>query len=167
MHPNDMLIIRMYQPGDDQHIEAICFETALYGAPIEGLFADRKLVGMTLLSYFRDYEPHHFLVAEIGGRTAGYLTACADVRRYERLLVRRIVPRLAREFVIGGHWLRLAAWRFAARLWRTAVCCGARDKRCSTFIPPRCISILPRRTANAELAQRSSRGPYSRCTRRR
>jgi len=49
-------------------------------------------------------------VADAGGVLAGYVSGCADTRRFRRRYALRIVPRLLVMFIRHGHVRRPAAW---------------------------------------------------------
>ena len=110
-------VIRLFQPADDAAIRRICFDTALYGESMAPLLDDPALIAEALLGDYTRFEPEGLWVAEDAGRVVGYLSACADTRRSERLYALHIAPRLALRFLVRGHWLR-------PRLWRFGVCSG-------------------------------------------
>ena len=104
-------MIRSYRETNWEVIRDICVETALYGQSIEPLCNDREFVAEAVLGYYTRFERGSLFVAEADGRVVGYLTGCADTKRFERIFARAIVPRLLFRFVRHGHWHRIGVWR--------------------------------------------------------
>src|SRR5580698_6257681 len=93
-------IIRPYQPHDERQVRRICFETALYGKPIQAVFDDEAFISDAWLSYYWRFEPELFWVAADEERILGYLTGCADTALFQRRYLWRIVPSLVKQFLI-------------------------------------------------------------------
>jgi GNAT superfamily N-acetyltransferase len=110
---NEAIVVRPFRPADAPAVRRICYRTALYGKPVEALISDADWVTEALLGYYLRFEAWNLLVAEAGGRVVGYLSACADTRRSERLYALRVAPRLALRFCLKGYGLRPSLWRFA------------------------------------------------------
>ena len=107
-------MIRSYRDSDMAALREICFQTALYGQCIEPLCNDREFIAEAVLGYYARFERESLFVAEADGRVVGYLTGCADTKRFERLFGGAIVPRLLSRFVGHGHWHRAGVWRIIA-----------------------------------------------------
>jgi len=104
-------MIRSYGDSDMAALRDICFHTALYGQSIEPLCGDREFIAEAVLGYYTRFERESLFVAEADNRVVGYLTGCADTKRFERLFARAVVPRLLFRFVRHGHWHRIGVWR--------------------------------------------------------
>lgn len=107
-------MIRSYRDSDMAALREICVHTALYGQCIEPLCNDGEFIAEAILGYYTRFERESLFVAEADNRVVGYLTGCADTKRFERLFVRAIVPRLLFRFVRHGHWHRIGVWRIIA-----------------------------------------------------
>jgi ribosomal protein S18 acetylase RimI-like enzyme len=120
------IIIRAYRPADEAAVRRICFETALFGGPMQPVLDDERLFSEAFVGYYLRYATDLLFVAEVGGIVAGYLSGCTDTARYRREFVRRISPRLATRVLLRGYWLRPCLWRWlaagvrAARQWSAA-----------------------------------------------
>jgi GNAT superfamily N-acetyltransferase len=104
-------MIRSYRDSDMAALREICFQTALYGQCVEPLCHDREFIAEAVLGYYTRFERESLFVAEADGRVVGYLTGCADTKRFKRLFASAIVPRLLVRFVGHGHWHRAGVWR--------------------------------------------------------
>jgi len=113
------IILRAYQVRDRPQVRALACDTAARGEPVEEFFHDRELFADALTTYYTDWEPQALWVAEYNGQVVGYLTGCLDDRRYRRLMVRRILPRLILRALGRGAFLHPNTWRLAAAAWRT------------------------------------------------
>jgi ribosomal protein S18 acetylase RimI-like enzyme len=111
-------LIRPYQPSDEQQVRRLCFETALYGRPIQPIFDDEAFISEMWLSYYWQFEPDLFWVAADEQRVLGYLTGSADTRQFQRRYLRRIIPSLLKRFYSGRHWRNPLFW-VILRQWRT------------------------------------------------
>jgi hypothetical protein len=70
--------LRQYRDLDRDEVRRICCDTGFLGNPIDQLYQDRELFADLFTNAYLDYEPEWTLVAESGGRVAGYLTGSAD-----------------------------------------------------------------------------------------
>jgi GNAT superfamily N-acetyltransferase len=136
--------IRPYRDSDMAAVSDICFQTALYGRPVEPLCSDRELIAEAVLGYYTRFEKASLFIAEVDDRVVGYLTGCLDTKRYERLFATAIVPRLLSRFIVYGHWRRPGVWRI---IW-ASVGVGVRRRGIHRKImkeyPSHChIDILP------------------------
>ena len=104
--------IRPYVPADRAAVRTLSCDTADGGAPVERFFPDREVVADLLTRYYTDHEPAATWVAAAGGQVAGYLTGCLDTNRFNRLMVRRILPGIAAKALWRGTLLRPQAFRF-------------------------------------------------------
>lgn len=99
------LTIRPYQPADRAAVMRIAADTAAFGAPVEAYLDDRGLFCDAVYRFYVDYEPEHAWVAAAAGELAGFLAGCADTRRRDRCVVRRIVPFVAANLLRGRYRL--------------------------------------------------------------
>lgn len=106
-------VVRPYRPSDRETVRRISCDTAVYGEPIDSFFPDRRFVADALVEYYTAFEPVSLFVAESDGAVVGYLTGCAQTRRYERLFMLRILPCLMWRCTLRGHWFRGSFWRLA------------------------------------------------------
>jgi len=120
--------IRPYQPSDERHVRRLCFETALYGRPIQSVFSDEAFISEAWLSYYWRFEPDLFWVAADDQGVLGYLTGSADTVLFQRRYLWRIAPSLMRQFLSRRHW-RQPLFRVVLRQWRTLLSCGSRSSR--------------------------------------
>jgi len=111
-------LIRPFRPEDESAIRRICYDTALYGRPIEPLFPDPVFIGEAWIRYYVAYEPEHLWIADVDHEVAGYLTGSADTRRSISRFKTRILPRLIGRFLLKGHWMSPLFWRL---LWSYGV----------------------------------------------
>ena len=107
---DNSIILRAYQPADAAAVRRICFDTALFGRPMQPVFNDDQLIAEALAGYYLRCEPDLTFVADAAGTIAGYISGCADTPRFRRLYARRIAPRLLGLFLVRGHWRRPAVW---------------------------------------------------------
>ena len=116
-------IVRSYQLQDREAVRQIACDTADMGEPVENFFGDREIVADLLTRYYTDYEPESLWVAEYERRVIGYLTGCLDTRRYFRVMVWRLVPRIVIKSIFRGVFLRQDTWRLfkaATKTWRVS-----------------------------------------------
>lgn len=109
------LTLRRYEPSDRPDVRWICCETADAGGPVERFFNDREFFADFVTRYYTDHEPEALWVVEVGGRVGGYLTGCLDTRRYRRIFLGRILPRICARALGRGTFFRPQVWRFLAR----------------------------------------------------
>jgi ribosomal protein S18 acetylase RimI-like enzyme len=88
------VVVRPYAYSDRERVREICRGGAQRGNPLKVYIEDEELVLPLIADYYMDYEPENCLVAEDSGRVVGYLLGCRDTRRYYRVLVTRILPKL-------------------------------------------------------------------------
>jgi GNAT superfamily N-acetyltransferase len=119
------VIIREYNPSDRAALREICRQAARH-QPDPLFLQDDELVVMLFLDYYLDYEPDCCFVAESSGRVVGYIVGCKDTAVYEKVLRRRIAPRvllrIARK-IITLQYRRRDSYR--ALWWRLAMRPGA------------------------------------------
>ena len=87
------IVIRGYDSTDRAAIREICRQAARQ-TPNPLFQQDNELVAMLFLDYYLDYEPDCCFVAESNGRVVGYIVGCKCTDDYERVLRRRITPRV-------------------------------------------------------------------------
>ncbi len=92
--------LRQYQDFDREEVRRLCCDTGFLGSPIDQLYQDRELFADLFTNAYLDYEPEWTLVAENGGRVAGYQTGSVD-------------PRFTRTLMLSGFQ---AAYKMVLRL---------------------------------------------------
>ena len=119
---SDTVRIRPYEPRDREAVRTICCDTADRGDPVDSFFPDREVFADLLTRYYTDYEPESTWVGERDGEVTGYVTGCLDTRRFLRVMMFGVAPRLlikvirrevlkypqAKQFIRAnlGLWLR-------------------------------------------------------------
>jgi ribosomal protein S18 acetylase RimI-like enzyme len=86
--------IRPYEPRDRAAVRQICSDTADAGQPIERFFPDREVFADLLMNYYTEFEPQSVFVADHIGDVVGYVSGCLDTKRFLRVMMWRIVPRV-------------------------------------------------------------------------
>ncbi len=119
--------VRLFEERDRETIRDICRRTGQRGNPTEVYFEDEELSPILYVDYYLDYEPDLCFVAEQDGRVVGYLLGCKDTRRYMRVLLTRILPRLFFRFfwkIATFQYRRRTTyqtlWWMFSRSWREA-----------------------------------------------
>lgn len=87
------VVIRGYDSSDRAALREICRRAARH-QPNPLFQQDNDLVAMLFLDYYLDYEPDCCFVAESNGTVVGYIVGCKDTDEYEKVLRRRIMPRV-------------------------------------------------------------------------
>ncbi|MFH0881074.1 MAG: GNAT family N-acetyltransferase [Lentisphaerota bacterium] len=137
-------MIRACQPGDEQAVRRISFETALYGNPIARYMPDEELISEALVGYYIRFEPGLLLVAEENGRVVGYTTGCRNTRLYKQRYERHVLPSLLRLFIRHRHWRRGHSWRLVFRIVQTAHLVTKLQEHVDRDFPAHChCNILP------------------------
>jgi len=106
------ICLRPYQPLDRPAIRQICADAADMGEPVERIFSDREVFADIITSYYTDFEPQSLWVAEAEGEVVGYLTGCLDSRRFLRVMIWRIAPKILARAILRGVFLRKQTIRF-------------------------------------------------------
>ena len=117
------LTIRPYEQADRAAVLRIAADTAAFGAPVEVFLDDRRLFCDAVYRYYVDYEPEHAWVAVAAAEVTGFLVGCADTRRRDRCIARRIAPAAAVNLLrgryrVGRRTVRHACAEVAAALRR-------------------------------------------------
>lgn len=121
-------VLRAYRATDRDAVRDICCRTAFRNVGARAVLDDPELFGDYWTAYYTDHEPESITIAEHEGVAIGYLTGCANTRRYIRIMARRIVPsvlaRLAWRASCGRYRGQPRARAFmrwmARRSWREA-----------------------------------------------
>ena len=120
-------IVRLFEEKDRKLIRAICRQTGQKGNPARLFFEDEEIVPMIFADYYMDYEPESCLVAEVDGRVVGYMLACKDTRRCNRVLLTRIYPRVCLRILLKIFTFQYrekqtykTLWWIISRSWREA-----------------------------------------------
>jgi GNAT superfamily N-acetyltransferase len=130
--------LRLFQPADERPVRRLCFETALYGRPIEALCDDETFITDAWLSYYWRFEPELFWVAVKDDRVVGYLTGCANTKRFARRYLWQIAPHLVRLFLERKLWQKLL-FKVVLRNWRTLFAYGRRKEQALLrYFPAHC-----------------------------
>lgn len=115
------IIIRNFTPGDKEAVREICGDTAFMGAPVENFFLGRRAFVDLAISYYTDFEPQSFFVAQAGGKIVGYLAGCKDTGKYKRIFLWRILPRAAVRLIFGAALFRIMNLRFFAAVLKSLI----------------------------------------------
>ncbi len=106
--------IRPFQLKDRAAVFQIAADTAFFGSSVEHFFEDRTLFCEAFCAYYTDYEPNHAWVAKSEHRVVGYLLGCADSRRMNCIVLRKVLPNLLVRLARGDYHLgkqsRLYLW---------------------------------------------------------
>jgi len=113
------IIVRSYQSQDREAVRQMACDTADMGEPVENFFGDRGVVADLLTRYYTDYEPGSLWVAEYERKVIGYLTGCLNTRRYFRVMVWSLLPRVVIKSILRGVFLRQDTWRLFRASIRT------------------------------------------------
>lgn len=113
------MIIRLYQSRDRSTVRNISCDTADRGRPVENFFHDREFTADVLMNYYTNYEPESLWVAEHGGRIVGYLTGCLDTNKYNRIIRKKILPKVILQAVQRGMFFYKDTWRLVIAALRT------------------------------------------------
>ena len=124
----DKATIRPFQERDRNEIRRICRDTGLRGQPTRLFFEDEEIAPLLFVDYYLDHEPQSCFVAEIKGKVVGYQVGCLDTRRKQRIMRRRIYPRVFFRLLAKLLTFRYrekntyrTLWWFISRSWREAV----------------------------------------------
>jgi GNAT superfamily N-acetyltransferase len=97
-----MVVIRPFSPADTDAVHQIGADTALYGAPVEAIFEDRRLFIDIFMRHYTTYKPRfrRALVAAAGRALRGYYrlgprTVRAGIGFVREMFSRRTRPDLA------------------------------------------------------------------------
>jgi ribosomal protein S18 acetylase RimI-like enzyme len=91
-----MVVIRPFSPADTDAVHQIAADTALYGAPVEAIFEDRRLFIDVFMRPYTMYYPDLCWIADVGGLVVGYLTGCLDTTGYKPRFQRALVAAAGR-----------------------------------------------------------------------
>jgi GNAT superfamily N-acetyltransferase len=114
--------IRPYEPRDRAAVRQICADTADAGQPVERFFPDREVIADLLTNYYTQFEPQSTWVVDKGDGVVGYLTGCLDTKRFMRVMIWRIGPKLFFKALVRGtlwHPQTLRFLRANIGLWLT------------------------------------------------
>lgn len=84
--------LRKYRASDREAVRRICADTALWGEPVDSVFADREIASDVLISYYTDFEPESCFVLSAGGRVAGYLAGSLNAPLRRGVFLLKIIP---------------------------------------------------------------------------
>jgi len=121
---NNAVVIRQYRAEDREQVQEISCDTADAGRPIDRFFRDRQIVADWLTGYYIEHEPESLWVAQAEQLVVGYLTGCLDTRTYNRILKRKVLPKMAARAVARGALWQVQAWRLLLGLLGTALLGG-------------------------------------------
>ncbi len=122
--PASSILVRPYSRKDRGAVRRISVQTADAGVPFRRILADPGILPEMLTRYYTDYESDWFWVAEEGGAVVGYVCGCPDTRRYERIMRRKILPRVVARAAARGLLFRPSVIRFLSAnlpLWIRAL----------------------------------------------
>jgi GNAT superfamily N-acetyltransferase len=90
----ETVVVREFQEKDRQRVREIARNTGQKGNPTSVFFEDEEVIPIIFADYYMDYEPESCFVAEADGEVIGYMLGCKDTRKYHRVLMWKIAPRL-------------------------------------------------------------------------
>ena len=114
------LVVRQYERRDREAVRRLCCDTADRGRPIEPLYDDREVFADLVTRYYTDYEPDATWIAEWHGQVVGYLTGCADSRRYRRVMRWWVAPLAVMRAIGRGALCSRQSWRWARAALHTS-----------------------------------------------
>jgi GNAT superfamily N-acetyltransferase len=121
----EKVLIRPFKAADRERVREIFCWVGQRGNPLHVYIEDEGLVLPFLADYFMDEEPEWCLVTEADGKVVGYILGCKDTKRYMRVVLTRILPRL----ILRAFWKIITfqyrkkqtyrtIWWAIARSWR-------------------------------------------------
>ncbi len=93
-------IKKYFAPEDRTFIRNLSCDTAFSGEPVERFFDGRDIIADVLTLYYTEYENESICIAEVEGKKAGYLIGCKNIRRYKRILITKVLPRILLKCII-------------------------------------------------------------------
>lgn len=115
------LVVRPYKPEDRTAVQEIFLMTAYNGHPSINFIDDGGWLFDAMVSYYVTFEPDCCYVAELNGQVVGYLTGAKDTQTYQKVWVRKILPRLLWKFFTLGLFLQGRVWGFLVNTLRSWV----------------------------------------------
>lgn len=86
--------IRKFESKDRKEVRQITYETAFMGEAASVFFDGQEIISDSLSLYFTDYEPESCFVAQVDQEVAGYLFGAKNMAASEKLIGKKIIPRL-------------------------------------------------------------------------
>lgn len=86
--------IRKFEPKDRKEVRQIAHDTAFMGEAASVFFDGEGIISDALSLYFTDYEPESCFVAQVNHEVAGYLFGAKNMAVTEKLISKKIMPRL-------------------------------------------------------------------------
>lgn len=115
------IFVRPFQPEDREALLQIGAETAFFGAPIEKFLEDRHVFMDAFYSYYTDYEPEHAWVACVDNKVAGFLTGCFNSTSHDRVMQRKLLPRVIWKWLRGGYHPGPKTWQYTRAAFGAAL----------------------------------------------
>ena len=111
-----VLSIRPYHPDDREGLFKIAADTAFFGKPIEKYMEDRRIFLDAFYAYYTDYEPEHCWVATANDEVIGFITGCVDTTKKEKIVRRKINPRMLFRILTGYYRVGPKARKYIRRM---------------------------------------------------
>lgn len=86
--------IRKFELKDRKEVRQISHDTAFMGEPASVFFDGREIISDALSLYFTDLEPESCFVAQANQEVVGYLFGAKNMSASEKLISKKIMPRL-------------------------------------------------------------------------
>lgn len=104
--PAQEAAIRKYEHRDRQPVRDIMHDTAFMGEPASAFVDAREIFADALSLYFTDYEPQSCFVAEVNRDIIGCLLGAKNKAASDKIIARRIIPRIFRQAAASGALFR-------------------------------------------------------------
>lgn len=98
--------IRKFEPKDRKEVRQITHDTAFMGEAASVFFDGREIISDALSLYFTDYEPESCFVAQANQEVVGYLFGAKNMAASEKLISKKIMPRLFWSAITGNALLK-------------------------------------------------------------
>ncbi|MFZ2938634.1 MAG: GNAT family N-acetyltransferase [Candidatus Omnitrophota bacterium] len=86
--------IRKFESKDRKEVRQITYETAFMGEAASVFFDGQEIISDALSLYFTDYEPESCFVCQVDQEIAGYLFGAKNMAVSEKLISKKIIPRI-------------------------------------------------------------------------
>ncbi len=86
--------IRKFESKDRKEVRQITHDTAFMGQPASVFFDGQEIISDSLSLYFTDYEPESCFVCQVDQEVAGYLFGAKNMAVSEKLISKKIIPRI-------------------------------------------------------------------------
>ncbi|HOR43069.1 MAG TPA: hypothetical protein PK111_07900, partial [Atribacterota bacterium] len=98
--------IRKYQQENRRAVREISVESSIW-ANYKDILLNDDIIADLLTSHFLEYEPQSCFVAEREGEVIGYLLGSCDVANMRKVIIKKILPGLAKKIFQDGLAFRV------------------------------------------------------------